>query len=304
VTSDQRNYVIVGFFVLGMLALLIVWLSMLSGRTGPSTPYTIQYDSVMGLGEGTQVFFQGYPAGLIEDIQPSDERGNGFRVDVSLGEEISIPDDSVAVITSSGLLSAVVIDIRAGDSQGVIGPGGRIPSREAANIFELGSEFAAELSGLVRDELGPLLSRVNENAPEILENLNAFTSRLDATAERLDAILDEGNLQHVTRTLENMESASSSAAKLASELRSTRVLLDDVAKSVRDFVEENRGDLKQASQDLSASLDAFADHAGAISRNLEETTRNMSEFSEQVRENPAVILRGRKAAGDLPEEAE
>jgi phospholipid/cholesterol/gamma-HCH transport system substrate-binding protein len=303
VTNDRRNYVVVGFFVLGMLALLIVWLSMLSGRTGPSTSYTIHYDSVMGLAEGTQVFFQGYPSGVIDDIAPSDEPGNGFLVDVSLSRKLSIPDDSVAVITSSGLLSAVVIDIRAGSSARVLGPGERIASREAANLFELGSDFTAELSDLVRDELRPLLARVNENAPEIFANLNAFTSRLDATAERLDAILGDDNLQHLTRTLENMESTASSASKLASELRETRALLDDVVRSVREFIEENRADLHHATQDLSASLDAFADHAAAISRNLEETTRNMSEFSAQMREDPSVVLRGRKAAEDSAERA-
>ena len=75
-------------------------------------------------------------------------------------------------------------------------------------------------------------------------------------------------------------------------------------KSVREFVEENRGDLRQATRSLNLSLDTFADHAGAISRNLEETTRSMNEFSEQIRENPSLILRGRRAAEDPAEPVE
>ena len=303
-TNDRRNYVVVGFFVLGMLTLLIVWLAMLSGRTGPSTPYTIHYDSVMGLASGTQVFFQGYPSGVIDEIAPADGPGSGFRVDVSLSRRLSIPEDSVALITSSGLLSAVVIDIRAGSSKRALGPGERIASREAANLFELGSDFTAELSDLVRSDLRPLLASINQNAPGILENLNAFTSRLDATLDRLDTLLDDDNRQNISRTLANAESASSDAAMLVSELRSRRALLDDVAKSVREFLAENRTDLRQATRDLSTSLDAFADHAGAISRNLEETTRNMTEVSAQLRQDPSVIVRGRKAAEDPVERAQ
>ena len=208
------------------------------------------------------------------------------------------------LITSSGLLSAVVIDIRAGSSKRALGPGERIASREAANLFELGSDFTAELSDLVRSDLRPLLASINQNAPGILENLNAFTSRLDATLDRLDTLLDDDNRQNISRTLANAESASSDAAKLVSELRSTRALLDDVAKSVREFLAENRTDLRQATRDLSTSLDAFADHAGAISRNLEETTRNMTEVSAQLRQDPSVIVRGRKAAEDPVERAQ
>ena len=39
----------------------------------------------------------------------------------------------------------------------------------------------------------------------------------------------------------------------------------------------------------------------AISRNLEVTTRNLNEFSSQIRENPGVLLRGRESAAGAPE---
>ena len=39
-------------------------------------------------------------------------------------------------------------------------------------------------------------------------------------------------------------------------------------------------------------------HIDAIASNLEDTTRNAKEFSEQIRKDPSVILRGRNAADD------
>jgi phospholipid/cholesterol/gamma-HCH transport system substrate-binding protein len=38
--------------------------------------------------------------------------------------------------------------------------------------------------------------------------------------------------------------------------------------------------------------------ADAIAHNLEATTRNMNEFSQQIRENPGLIIRGRSAADE------
>ncbi len=38
--EDTRNYVIVGTFVLAMLVALIVWIALLSGRTGATDPST------------------------------------------------------------------------------------------------------------------------------------------------------------------------------------------------------------------------------------------------------------------------
>ena len=41
-------------------------------------------------------------------------------------------------------------------------------------------------------------------------------------------------------------------------------------------------------------LEALSRHTEAIATNLEATTRNMDEFSQQIREDPAVLLRGRE----------
>ena len=50
---------------------------------------------------------------------------------------------------------------------------------------------------------------------------------------------------------------------------------------------------KQALADLRTSLDALGRHADAIAYNLEATTRNMSEFSGQIRNDPSALLLGR-----------
>ena len=60
--------------------------------------------------------------------------------------------------------------------------------------------------------------------------------------------------------------------------------------------DRNQGEIGHAITDLHDSLEAVARHIDAITHNLELSTRNLSEFSRQIRENPGVLVRGREAA--------
>jgi phospholipid/cholesterol/gamma-HCH transport system substrate-binding protein len=51
--------------------------------------------------------------------------------------------------------------------------------------------------------------------------------------------------------------------------------------------------VRDAVSDLRHTLAATATHIDAIARNLETSSRDLSEFSGQLRRNPAVLLRGR-----------
>ncbi len=103
--DDTRNYIVVGTFVLAMGVALILWIALLSGGTGATDSYSMRYANVTGLDEGTQILYEGYPVGLIEQVsRVSDERDPHFRVDVAIQRGWRIPDDSVAEIKASGLL--------------------------------------------------------------------------------------------------------------------------------------------------------------------------------------------------------
>ena len=81
---DKLNYVIVGGFVLAMLAGLIVALAMLTGRTGATDAYYVVYRNVTGIKFGTQV----------EEVVPEPSAGGmRFRVDFSVKEGWQIPEE-------------------------------------------------------------------------------------------------------------------------------------------------------------------------------------------------------------------
>jgi len=289
--DDRRNYIMVGIFVIAMIAGLVLWIGKISGRTGATDPYTIRYDAVLGVAEGTQIYFDGYPIGLIDSISPSEDPNDEklFRLDVSIKRGWKIPDDSVAEITASSLLGAVIVNIRGGVSTTYLEPGGEIPSEEATNMLAVMTKAASELSDFVLESLKP--------------QIEGIVADLSQTMDQVNSLLNPQNTGRVATILENLEKVSEEVGGLTDGIGGTRRQVDDVLAQVdrllvqvSELIEKNESDLSHSIVDLHESLEAVARHADAIATNLEMTTRNMDEFSQQIRQNPGVIVRGRSAA--------
>ena len=305
----QKNYVVVGTFLLVLLVALIVWLGALSGGATSSEAYYMEFENVMGLKEGVQVFYEGYPVGQIEQIalkRPPET--HGYRLDVNITEGWRIPDDSRAVITQAGFLSAVVIDIQAGSSDQMLPPGGRIPSVGATNILATVSNVAGKLGELTDTSIKPILDQImngtgslqtlTKDAPVIIQNLKTFTVQLNKSVEHVNALLDQ-NGGRVDTILADFENASGNAASLSAEVRQTGKRLDYLLHSMNGLVTKNKGEINHSVADLHHTLEVVASHVQEISYNLESTTRNLNEFTAEIRRNPGTLIRGRDFHDDL-----
>jgi phospholipid/cholesterol/gamma-HCH transport system substrate-binding protein len=275
--DDQRNYAVVGAFVIAISVGLIAWLAVLAGRTGATDPYHVHFANVMGLLSGTQVLYEGYPIGMIEDIQPTTKDGRQvFRLDLSVERG-----------------SAVVVNVRAGTSSTLLDPGDEIPSVESPDLFAAMSSVAEDMGDLIQGSLKPTLHTLSEGGPEIVEDLEAFTGQLNETLAQIDSFLSGDNARRFEQILVNLESTSTSFAAVSGDLEETRSRVDELINLVNTVLEENRRPVGEAVADLHESLESVSRHIEAIAHHLEVTTRNMNEFSRQIRENPGVIIRGR-----------
>jgi phospholipid/cholesterol/gamma-HCH transport system substrate-binding protein len=279
--DDQRNYVVVGVFVIAMVVGLVLWIAMISGRTGATDAYYIRYDAVPGLAKGAQIFFDGYPVGRIESIRPMDDGDEQrFRLDVSVERGWKIPDDSQAKIVA-GFLAAVFINIEGGDSETFLEPGDQIPSVEATDLIAEVTETVASLRGTLAD---------------LKPQIEGIVDDLSLTMDQINSLLSPDNTGRVATILENLEAVSEEIKGMTDGLGNTRRQLDRVLAQVNNLIDENKDEVSRSIANLHESVEALARHAEAIAYNLEATTRNMNEFSQQIRENPGVILRGRNAA--------
>ena len=161
--TGKFSYFAVGLFVISMLAVLIVAIALLTGRTGATDAYFTTYRNVTGIKFGTQVLYEGYPVGQVERVTPQPEQGRmRFRVDFTVTEGWRIPNDSVAEIAAPGLLSAITVSIRAGKSATPLVPGAQVTGQERSDIFSVVSSVASDFGDLSETSLKPLLANLNQ----------------------------------------------------------------------------------------------------------------------------------------------
>jgi len=293
--NDKRNYIVVGAFVITMLVALILWIAVLSGRTGATDGYYIVYDNVMGLKTGVEILYEGFPVGHIEGISPEEREGRlAYRVDLTVKRDWPIPADSVAEITAPGLLSAYVLDIQAGESETLLEPGSEIRGREAAAMLAAVNEVADRLVEVIEESVKPMLANIAEGVPGIVDNVDQFTAELNKTVDQINAILSPVNVERVGQILQNLDRATGEFATLIEDLGGTRELVGGLITKLDALLEKDKGELDLAIRDLRHTLGSISRRIDSVTSDLESTMRNMNEFSRQLRENPGVLVRGRE----------
>jgi len=130
----NRNAVetIVGAVVLVVAAvfLFFAYTTTQVNATG-GNQYIAQFDRVDGLRDGSDVKISGIKVGTVES-QSLDPKTFLATITLNIDPRIKLPDDSVAVIASPGLLGDNFVSIEPGNDDNVIPPGGRIAHTQAA----------------------------------------------------------------------------------------------------------------------------------------------------------------------------
>lgn len=299
---ENVNYFVVGLVTLAAIALLLVSLYMITGRSGSVDRYVVHYKNVTGLGYGTVVFYQGYRLGQVDAITPEQADGKTrFRIDFSITAGWQVPKDSVAIQMSSGLLADVFIGITEGEAKEMLTPGAEITGREAGDVFGAVSELAANVSDLTRNKLMPLVDRLKKGvesvsgtletgAPKLMEDALALIEGLNRSATSLEAVLGPENRENLSGILSSSNAAADNVKALASDLKASGGKLDELIVHLRDTVADNRPEVDEVVNDLRSTLSSLAQRVDAITYNLESASRHFDEFSREIRKQPNRLL--------------
>jgi len=300
VKRDRVNYVLVGTAVAAAFVLLLVALAVITGRTGASADYYTHYHNVTGLRFGAPVFYEGYRIGQVGTIAPERAAdGIHYKVQLSVRRDWPIPKDSLARLTSTGLLADVAIGISEGSSKDIAVPGSELKGLENADIFTAVNELAGQLSQLTREEIAPLIknlsqhvdsiaSVIDKNAPELIAQSHQLLQRLNAASDSLNDVLKPENRAAIAATLGN-------ARELSKELLTTQDRLRDALTQVDALIRENRPGVRDAVNDLRATLAALSSRIDSITQHLAIASRNFDEFSHEIRKHPNSLLLAPKA---------
>lgn len=300
VRRDTVNYTLVGAVVLAAIVLLLIGLALITGKSGATTGYVVHYRNVTGLRYGAPIFYQGYRIGQVGGVTPErTAEGTRYKVELDIRRDWPIPKDSPARLQSTGLLADVSVGISEGASKDMLAPGGELKGVEGADIFAAMNELAGQISELTRNQITPLIrtltarvdsitGTIDEKTPVILEQTRVLLDRLNVASASLNDVLNPENRAEIAKTLTEV-------SRLSTELRKTRETLDQALGEIAAIAKENRPDLRASVQDLASVLGALSARMDVITHHLESSSRNLDEFSREIRSHPNRLIVAPKA---------
>lgn len=293
--QDQINYFAVGLFVLAAIVVLLVGLYNITGSSTDADDYFVELKNVSGIRTGSPVTYAGFEVGQLADIKPIRDKGpTHYQLHLAIRSGWDIPKNSTAQIVTPSLLSEKQIDITEGDSKEILHVGGTLIGLESADMFELAKTISNEFQKLSDQGLKPLLKTLNEDVagtiPELMGQTKLLLANLNKSATEMLSIMQTVDKKEIDRIIQNADEVSRNMLDISKNLDGTAKKLDAMVSSTSGYMAENNEDIRKALLDLRTTMGVVEENINSIIYNLDTTSRNINEFSRQIRDNPGVLL--------------
>ncbi|MCW8955583.1 MAG: MlaD family protein [Gammaproteobacteria bacterium] len=284
--KDTINYFMVGSFIAAMLILLLYGLYRITGQTVGAVEYLVVFDNVQGIKDGAAVTYSGYPVGQVDSLKPVNENNRTrYLITLNIRRDWRIPADSSAQIVKPGLISDQQIEITQGSSEHKLKPGDTINSREAVDMMALMNSLGSELDGFL---------------PAVTGDVRGLLQKLNQSADQLNQILSDKNRQHMDSMFANADRSSQHLTRLASGFDKVNLQLEQLLQQSSTLMTDNGKDIRVAVTELRKAMLIISSNMDSILYNLGSSSRNMNEFTRQLRDNPGALL-GSKPPADTAE---
>jgi phospholipid/cholesterol/gamma-HCH transport system substrate-binding protein len=216
----------VGILTITGLTILILGFNFLKGKNlfKKSKNIYAVFSDLGGLSNSNEVKVNGYVIGTVSHIAKKDANLEGFVATINLTEDVNIPRDSKAIITSP-LVGSYYVNIEKGTSTAFLKVGDTLDSKLDVGIIDD-----------VKAQLTPTLTKVRNTLDSLNSVFSSITGVINSEAKN--------NLQ---QTLSNLNRISSSLYGL---LDNTKGPLAKTLNNAQDITE----DLKKNTADISATI--------------------------------------------------
>ena len=281
---DAKYAAVAAFAMLAIAAAVaFVWWYSGSGERRDFVRYEIYFDgSVSGLARGSPVRYLGVDVGRVRGLAIA--RGNPSRVRVTaeIDSETPISGATRARLGLLGLTGLLFIDLQqdtSADPARVLGEGQRYP--------------------VIPSRKGDIEAFV-ERLPDLLGD----TARL---LERVEGLLSDENLQAVSTTLANVETASRdmpavtrSAAELAAELRRTAAEVSVLTQKVHGMADTAGPQIEASLAGVRATAEKMSRTADSLERIVSGNEASLAQFaSSGVADLQALVVDLRGASDEV-----
>ncbi len=302
--ENRAHALAAGIFtiLLGVAAAIAIW--WLGQSDESTTRYVLETRrNVTGLNVQAQVRYRGIRAGKVQAIEPDAKDPRVILVRIAIDSRYKLTRGSTAQLGYQGVtgLAYVQIEDDGSSAEPLVGT-----EEDPARIA---------LRPTLFDTLG-------EKAGDIV-------SQISAVSVRLGKLLDERNMQNLSRTLDNVATASDGLREMPALLAAAREALSDknlrslrqilahvettagegapLAAEMRDLV-RNMGSLARRFEEVAGRTgDELATttlpRANGLMDELAGSSRRLSRILDGIESNPQMLLFGREGVAPGPGEA-
>jgi phospholipid/cholesterol/gamma-HCH transport system substrate-binding protein len=233
--ETKANYLMIGGFVLGVLALAFAFVFWMSNLAGGGKRYYIVFDgSVAGLATGSSVGFNGIKVGEVQSLQLDPADARKVQVLVSVHADTPVRENSHAGMQSLGLTGGTGIQISAGtpDSPFLVATADNPIPVIAADRG--GGQGLFDAAPAVMNNANALLSRLNDLVAENQESIHKSLTNIENVTTMLDQRKED-----IAKTITDVQAAAQSFKELSGKLQvSLGDNLDSLTRTAKDSLQE------------------------------------------------------------------
>lgn len=239
------------------IVLLILGYNFLKGKDlfSHSKKVYAVFKNVDGLELSNTVSIKGLNVGNVYAIKATDKNIDGILVTISMKQDVNIPKNSVAYI-SSGLINSSNIVIQKGDA----------------------AEYIQDEDTLQTLDKGSILSEVQGSLNPVLKTLSNTLGSLDSLIQSVDAMFDP----HVKNNI------SSIFANLARSSASLQIMLNDRTSSLAhtmNHLDSFTNNLASNNQRITGTLDNLEKTTGKLANaKIDETLQSAQEAMTSLKD--------------------
>ena len=233
--ETKANYLMIGGFVLGVLALAFIFVFWMTNLAGGGKRYFIVFDgSVAGLTTGSSVGFNGIKVGEVQSMQLDPADARKVQVLISVHDETPVRENSHASMQSLGLTGGTGIQISAGtpDSPFLVATAETPIPVIAADRG--GGQGLFDAAPAVMNNANALLLRLNDLVAENQESIHKTLTNVESVTTMLDQRKED-----ISKTITNVQEGAQSFKDLSGKLEvSLGDNLDSLTRTAKDSLQE------------------------------------------------------------------
>ncbi|WP_419419278.1 MlaD family protein [Legionella sp. D16C41] len=291
----KTNYTMVGLAVIilaSALAIAAVWLSVGLDKKRYNIYAVYIHEAVNGLSLDSPVKYNGVQVGNVSKIELSKLDPQEVKLLLNIVEGTPITTSTTATLISQGITGTTYVGLAANSSD--LTPLEKLP-QEPYPIIPTKPSLFKQLDSVIKD-VSENINSVSVRIKEILDTENAANLKKSlANIESFTETLAKQN-QHISSSLKNSDIFLKNMAEASKQLPS---VIKDLKQSMNKLTDE----VSQASESVSSTMksgktaiDKISQQtippALALLRRLNAIAANLEKVSNQLKQNPAVIIRG------------